>query len=175
MFDNNIITATNNGNITADNDGYFTYGNGKYFDFDSQVMTGNSARTFVLQSTISASNIQFIDGGSPSYNQMFGLGWGRNTDKTFYHFWSNDNASWLDLSPGSYILAFVYDGSVLTVYKDGNVLGTYNTQLSTGTSSNYRIGQYVIDDWYCTGEWKSNFCAVYDRALTETEIKSFKI
>ena len=81
------------------------------------------------------------------------------------------NLSWLDLSSGSYLLAFVYDGSAITVYKDGVVLGSYTTTLNTGTSSNYRIGQYVIDDWYASGEWKSNFCVVYDKALTSDEIQ----
>ena len=167
------ITATNNGSVTADENGYFTFGNGKYFNFDSTVATGSSARTFILQATISDGNIQFIDGGSRSGSMMFGLGWGRNSNKMFYHFWSNDNASWLDLNAGSYVLAFVYNGSALTVYKDGIVLGTYTTSLNTGTDYKYRIGQYTCDDWYCQGEWKSKYCIVFDKALSAEEIQYY--
>lgn len=168
------ITATRTGSA-ADAEGYFAMGNNDYFDFNSTVMTGSAARTFVLQATISSgTKIQFIDGGAQAASQMFGLGWGRDTNYLFYHFWSNDGSSWLNLSPGSYMLAFVYTGSSLIVYKDGVFLGSYTTSLNTGTAMNYRIGRYGIDDWYSNGSWKSNFCAVYDKALTQDEIKKFK-
>ena len=175
LLPGNNITATRTGNQAADSNGYFDMGSGNYFDLNSTVLTGRSARTFVLQATISPDiRIQFIDGGSTSDNEMFGLGWGKSGASIFYHFWANDNQSWLSLSPGSYILAFVYDGSVLTVYKDGTVLGTYNTVLNTGSGSNYRIGQYVIDDWYSGAAWKSMLCAIYDRVLTQDEITKFQ-
>lgn len=176
LLKNNTITATNTG-VTADSEGFFTLGDGKYFTFDELVMTGNSPRTFIFQITFLSTNAQFVSGGSMGDRMAFYMGWGKSSDKLFYHFWGNayDNRYWLDLNSGSYILAIVYTGSTLIMYKDGDVLGSTDININTGTGETYRIGQEQWDDWGCNGEWKSKFFAAYDRALTQEEIASIVI
>lgn len=167
----NTIIATNNG-VYSDSNGFYTLGNGKYFELPANIMLGNSARSFVFQANLpQGGQIQFVDAGNRSGSQMFGLGWGEEKNQIFYHFWSNDDKSWAPLSSGEHIIAFTYDGSILTCYADGSVIGTHSTTLDTKSNNVYRIGQYVIDDWNSKGEWKSNFGVVYDRALTQEEVK----
>lgn len=171
IFENNIITATNN-NVIADSNKYFTFGNGKYFDLNETLMIGNSPRTFVLQITLyNNDRIIFIDGGTRDSSRLFALGWGYSTNQIFYHFYYNDRWDLMYLEKGSYFITFIYDGQKIIIYKNDELLTTAYTSINTSSNYNYRIGQYVQSDTWAQGEWKSNFCAIYDRVLTLNEIK----
>lgn len=178
MLSSNTITATNT-NVVADGNGYFTLGNGKYFDLDEIVCIGNSPRTIVLSAQLFANNpVSFIDGGNNSGNNEFELGWGRYNNQLLYHINGNkDNVEWAELLPGSYLLAFVYDGTHITCYKNGvELVSSELNDINTGAEKTYHIGEsYYKGLPNLINEWKSNFFAIYNRALTANEIQSFNI
>lgn len=157
---------------------YFNFGEGKYFDIGTSIK-GDSSRTFIIQATLleGVDKVQFIDAGYDSNGCLFSLGWGYSSNQMFYHFSYDDDTNVYQLtSPGSYMLAFVYngDGGNFTIYVDGEQIHSSEHWLSTG-GSGYRIGNFGPDTAFGSikGEWKSKFGIVYNRALSVDEIKYF--
>ncbi|MBR4315526.1 MAG: hypothetical protein IKP65_00950 [Alphaproteobacteria bacterium] len=178
ILSSNTITATNT-NVVADENGYFTLGNGKYFDLDEIVCIENSPRTIVLSAQLFTNNpVSFIDGGNNSGNSEFELEWGRENNKLVLHInGSKDRDNLAELLPGSYLLAFVYDGTHITCYKNGvELVSSELNNINTGEEKTYRIGESYYQGYpTLINEWKSNFFAIYNRALTANEIQSFNI
>ena len=179
ILKNTTSTVTQTATIEEINGNkYFNFGEGKYFDIGTSIR-GDSSRTFIVQATLleGIDKVQFIDAGYDSGGCLFSLGWGWNTNQLFYHFSYDDDMNLHQLtSPGSYMLAFVYnannDGGNLTIYVNGEQIHSSEHYLSTG-GSGYRIGNRAGETGNGDGNWKSKFGIVYNRALSADEIKYF--
>lgn len=180
-YDNGVIlpdcttTATATGLSSVD--GYYTFGNGAYFDFDESILIGAAPRTFIIHAVLPENgHVSLVDGGTSGVdqvNRVFSFIWGYESNKLGYHLWYNDNPSFIDLTPGDYVIALVYDGTKLDFYIDDTLSGSLDVVLNTGTDYKYRIGQYTLDaEWGGTGSWQSSFGAVYGRALSLQEVSS---
>ncbi|MCP9496209.1 MAG: hypothetical protein MSG64_17310 [Pyrinomonadaceae bacterium MAG19_C2-C3] len=145
----------------------------------ARLPVGNSPRTvdlwFRTPSNFSAStNLAFVQYGTPTDNNMFGLITSFNAPGKLYFFgFNNDLAGTTTLQPDTfYHAAVTYDGSTLNLYLNGQLEATKNT-----TALNTIIDQNGLTigfrpDFPLFGAGLIDEVEIFNRALSQTEIQS---
>ena len=133
--------------------------------------TGNKPRTISVWLKTLSGNVVIIGYGKPDLSQYSCLYLG--SDGGFaMGFWSNDCASGIAVNDGRWHhLVGTFDGDVVKTYVDGKAGNTRQTTAETAVGTSLYIGQSGN-----SGAWFKgliNEVAIYDRALTEDEIKAY--
>ena len=133
--------------------------------------TGNKPRTMSVWVKTNGGNAIIIGYGKPDQSQYSGLYLGG--DGVFVMgFWSNDCASGIVVNDGRWHhLIGTFDGETVKTYVDGKAGNTRQTTAETVVGTSLYIGQSGN-----SGAWFKgliNEVAIYDRALTEDEIKAY--
>ncbi|MBN2588692.1 MAG: discoidin domain-containing protein [Sedimentisphaerales bacterium] len=106
--------------------------------------------------------------------QTFGLRGNAAADSWQAQLWGVDrNPTGMVDTVGTWThIAFVYDGTTLYIYSDGNLIDSAALTLDTGTANTFRIGQFYYANSSVYFNGLIDDVKVYNTALTESEIKA---
>lgn len=135
---------------------------------------GNSARTVTVRINFNSSTaaLQTVFGwGAGAANQAYG--YQQSSSNTLNYFWGATDYNPLNAVSANvwYNMSFVYDGTNVTVYKDGLLVGTVVRNLAT-SGTTFRIGALPSSANASFLHAKIDDLRVYNVALTQSQIQA---